>query len=215
MPKSMKLLLRISSILVLVLSSCSTNKVVQDYTTVALEKKTFEVPYFSNPTMDYVYKANITVYGNELTGIFIAKKINDTTHRVVFTTEFGNKLMDFEISETDFKVNFIQEELDRKIVVNTLTNDFRLLLRSHYIISEQFENNENKVFMALDKDKMNYLFVSKTANKLSKIVHASKRKDIINLFYTSEKDIFAEKIVIQHQNIKLKIELNYFNQQAN
>ena len=82
-------------------------------------------------------------------------------------------------------------------------------------ISEQFENNENNVYMALDKDKMNYLFVSKATNKLSKIVHASKRKEIINLFYTSEKDIFAEKIVIQHQNIKLKIELNYFNQQAN
>lgn len=215
MPKSMKLLLRISSILVLVLSSCSTNKVVQDYTTIPLEKKSLEVPYFANPTMDYVYKANISIYGNELTGIFIAKKINDTTHRVVFTTEFGNKLMDLEISETDFKVNFILEELDRKIVVNTLTNDFRLLLRNHFTISEKVENNENYVYMALDKDKINYLFVSKSTNKLDKIVHASKRKEIINLFYTSEKDIFAEKIVIQHQNIKLKIELNYFNEQAN
>ena len=215
MPKSMKLLLQISSILVLVLSSCSTNKVVQDYTTVPLEKKSFEVPYFSNPAMDYVYKANITVYGNELTGIFIAKKINDTTHRIVFTTEFGNKLMDFEISETDFKVNFILPELDRKIVVNTLITDFRLLLRSHYFISEQFDNQENSVFVALDDDKMNYLFVSKPTNRLSKIVHASKRKEIIKLFYTSENDIFAEKIVIQHQNIKLKIELNYFNQPTN
>lgn len=212
MPKSMKLLLRISIFLTLVLSSCATNKVLQDYKSIPLEKKTFEAPYFSNTAMDYVYKANITVYGNELTGIFIAKKINDTTHRVVFTTEFGNKLMDFEISETDFRVNFIQEELDRKIVIKTLTNDFRLLLRNHYDVSEQFENNENKVYMALDKDKMNYLFVSKTTNKLSKIVNASKRKEIINLFYTSEKDIFAEKIVIQHKNIKLKIELNYFNQ---
>lgn len=215
MPKSMKLLLRISIILVFVLSSCSTNKVVQDYASVPLGKMILEVPYFSNPTMDYVYKANITVYGHELTGIFIAKKINDTMHRVVFTTEFGNKLMDFEISEADFKVNFIQDELNRKIVVNTLTNDFRLLLRSRYEVSEQFENNENSVYKALDKDKMNFLFVSKATNKLSKIVHATKRKEVINLFYTSENDIFAEKIIIQHQNIKLKIELNYFNQLAN
>ena len=215
MPKSMKLYLRISIFFVLVLSSCSPNKVVQDYKTMALEKTTFEVPYFSNPAIDYVYKANITVYGKELTGIFIAKKINDNTHRVVFTTEFGNKLFDFEISETDFKVNFILEELDRKMVVNTLVADFRLLLRNHYTISEQFENAENTVFMALDKDKMNYLFVSKSTKKLSKIIHSSKRKEIINLLYSSENNIFAEKIVIQHQNIKLKIELNYFNQQAN
>lgn len=208
----MKLLLQISSILSLIITSCATHKVVKDYKTVAPEKSSFEVPYFYNPTIDYVYKANITVYGNELTGIFIAKKINDTTHRVVFTTEFGNKLMDFEISETDFKVNFILEKLNRKIVINTLVSDFRLLLRSHYQINEQFENNENNVFMALDKNKMNYLFVSKATNKLSKIVHTSKRKEIINLFYTSENDIFAKNVIIQHQNIKLKIELNYFNQ---
>jgi hypothetical protein len=211
----MKLYLRISVFLALVLSSCATNKTVQDYKNLPLEKTTFEVPYFGNPAIDYVYKANITVYGKELTGIFIAKKINDTTHRVVFTTEFGNKLFDFEISDTDFKVNFILDELDRKMVINTLVTDFRLLLRSHYSITEQFENNENTVFKALDKDKINYLFVSKSTNKLTEIVHSSKRKEIVNLFYSTVNKIFAEKIVIQHQNIKLKIELNYFNQQAN
>lgn len=208
----MKLLLRISCGLVVVLASCSTSKTVKDYKSVPVEKKILEVPYFANSAIDYVYKANITVYGKELSGIFIAKKINDTTHRVVFTTEFGNKLMDFEISETDFTVNFILEELDRKIIIKTLINDFRLLLRSHYSISEQFENDADRVFKALDSDKMNYLFVSKSDHKLGKIIHSSKRKELINLFYNSENNIFAEKIVIQHQNIQLKIELNYFNQ---
>lgn len=215
MPKSMKLYLRISVFLILVLSSCATYKTLQDYKEVSVEKASLEVPYFANPAMDYVYKSNITVYGKELTGIFIAKKINDSMHRVVFTTEFGNKLMDFEVSETDFKVNFILEELDRKMVVNTLANDFRLLFRSHYVISKQFENGENTVFMALDKNKINYLFVPKSTNKISKIVYSSQRKEIVNLFYSSKNNIFAENIVIQHRNIKLKIELNYFNQQAN
>jgi hypothetical protein len=211
----MKLLLRISSVLILVFTSCATNKVVKDYKTVPLEKSSLEVTYFSDPTIDYVYKANISVYGNELTGIFIAKKINDTTHRVVFTTEFGNKLLDFEITENDFKVNFILEELDRKILISTLVTDFRLLLRSHYSIINQYENNENTVYQALDKSKINYLFISKPTNRLSQIVHSSKRKEKIKLFFTAKSNIFAENIVIQHQNLKLKIELNYFNQQVN
>lgn len=211
----MKLLLPFSCLLSVVLFSCSTNKTIQNYVAVPVFQKSFNVPYFSNPAMDYVYKANITVYGKELSGIFIAKKINDTTHRIVFTTEFGNKLLDFEISENDFKVNFIVEEMDRKILVNTLVSDFRLLLRSKYDISKQFEDKENVVYMAWDKTKMNYLFVTKTINKLSKIVHASKRKDTISIFFTSENNIFAERIIIEHQNIKLKIELNYFDQQAN
>lgn len=208
----MKLLFRISCILLLLLTSCGSNSVVKNYKTVALDKSIFEIPYFSNPEMDYVYKTNISVYGKELTGIFIAKKINDTTHRVVLTTEFGNKLLDFEISETDFKVHFILEELDRKILINTLVTDFRLILRNRYMINNQFDNDKEIVYESIDNNKINYLFISKATNKISKIVHSSKRKAIINIFYTSKNDIFAENIIIQHHTIKLKIELNYFNQ---
>lgn len=205
----------ISVFLVLILSSCSSLNVVKGYNPVALKKNIFEVPYFSNPEMDYVYKANIKIYGNELSGIFIAKKINDTTHRVVFTTEFGNKLLDFEISETDFKVNSIVEELDRKILVNTLKDDFRLLLKNSHKIKQQYENQESKVYLSEDEVTNNYLFISKADNRLNKIVNASKRKERINLIFTSENNIFATKIVIQHYNIKLRIELNYLQTKLN
>jgi hypothetical protein len=70
--------------LFLILVSCATNNVAKDLKPVVLEKTVYSAPYFSNPEIDYVYKTNITVYGNELSGIFIAKKINATTHRVVF-----------------------------------------------------------------------------------------------------------------------------------
>lgn len=205
----------ISVFLVLILSSCSSLDVVKGYNPVALEKTVFEVPYFSNPEMDYVYKANITIYGNELSGIFIAKRINDTTHRVVFTTEFGNKLLDFEISENDFKVNSIVDELDRKILINTLKTDFRLLLKNSYVIQQQYDNSASKVYLTEEDSSNNYLFISKADNKLNKIVNATKRKERINLFFTSENNIFATKIVIQHYNIKLRIELNYLQTQIN
>lgn len=215
MQKSTFLYLIISSFLVLSLSSCSTVDVVKNCNTVAVEKAVFEVPYFTNPTMDYVYKANISVYGNELSGIFIAKKINDTTHRVVFTTEFGNKLLDFEISETDFKVNSIVEELDRKILINTLKSDFKLLLKNQYTIQNQFEDNENNVYLSKEGKTLNYLFVSKAGLGMNKIIQTSKRKEKINLLFTSENNIFAQKIIIQHYDINLKIELSYFATQSN
>ena len=205
----------ISVFLVLILSSCSSLDVVKGYNPATLEKTVFEVPYFSSPEMDYVYKANITIYGNELSGIFIAKRINDTTYRVVFTTEFGNKLLDFEISENDFKVNSIVDELDRKILINTLKTDFRLLLKNSYVIQQQYDNSASKVCLTEEDSSNNYLFISKANNKLNKIVNATKRKERINLFFTSENNIFATKIVIQHYNIKLRIELNYLQTKLN
>ncbi len=212
MQKSTIHFLLINFLLAIVLISCGSNNVVLKHKPTTVEKPTFDVPYFSNPTIDYVYKANITVYGNQLSGIFITKKINETTHRVVFTTEFGNKLLDFEISETDFKVNSIVSELDKKILTNTLKTDFRLLLRNQFQVLEQFENEIENVYRSKDNNQYNYLFVSKKEGKLNKIVHASKRKEKIILNFTSENNTFAEHIIIQHYNIKLKIELHYFKE---
>ena len=205
--------LRISILFALVLSSCSTLHVVQDYTPIPLAKTAYDASYFSNSDVDYVYKANISVYGNELSGIFIAKKINDTTHRVVFTTEFGNKLLDFEISKTNFKVNSIVEELNRKLLITTLKTDFRLLLRNRFTVQEQFENSKEIVYKSSDDGEFNYLFVAKSNGKLSKLLHTSKRKEKISISFISENNIFAEKVVIQHTNIKLRIEFNYLKNQ--
>ncbi|MEN2414482.1 hypothetical protein [Flavobacterium mesophilum] len=208
MQKSTIQFLLINCFLAIVLVSCGS--VTKNYTPKKLEKTSIEVPYFTDSKADYVYKTNITVYGHEMSGIFIAKKINDTTHRVVFTTEFGNKLMDFEISENSFKVNSIVSELDRKILINTLEEDFRLLLKNKYLIQEQFENAENDIYKSEDGKRDNYLFFSKKDKKLEKVVRSSKTKDKITITFTLENDIFAKKVVILHQNIKLKIELNYF-----
>jgi phosphoribosylformylglycinamidine (FGAM) synthase PurS component len=188
----------------------SCGSVTKNYAPKKLDKTSYEVPYFSNSKTDYVYKTNITVYGHELSGIFIAKKINDTTHRVVFTTEFGNKLLDFEISEKTYKVNSIVSELDKKILINTLTEDFRLLLKKDYLLQEQFENESYNIYKSADGDRDNYLFVSKKDQKLEKVVRSSKTKEKITITFSLENDIFAKKVVILHQNIKLKIELNYF-----
>lgn len=208
MQKSTIQFLIINCFLALVLVSCGS--VTKNYTPKKLDKTSYQVPYFSDSKTDYVYKTNITVYGNEISGIFIAKKINDTTHRIVFTTEFGNKLLDFEISDTHFKVNSIVSELDRKILINTLKEDFRLLLKKEYLIQEQFENDSDNIYKSNDGKRDNYLFISKKNQKLEKVVHSSKTKEKFTLTFSSENNIFAEKIEILHQNIKLKIELNYF-----
>ncbi|MDL2140983.1 hypothetical protein QQY79_00495 [Flavobacterium tructae] len=207
MQKSTIQFLIINCFLAIVLVSCGS--VTKNYTPKKLDRTSYQVPYFADSKTDYVYKTNITVYGHEMSGIFIAKKINDTTHRIVFTTEFGNKLMDFEISETDFKINSIVSELDRKILINTLREDFRLLLKKDYIFQQQFENESDDIYKSQDGKRDNYLFISKKDQKLEKVVQSSKTKEKFTLTFSSENNIFAEKILINHQNIKLKIELNY------
>jgi hypothetical protein len=199
-------------IIVLFFASCSSVNVVKDYESVSIEKQFFQNTYFNNSEIDYVYKANISVYGNNLTGIFIAKKINSTTHRVVFTTEFGNKLFDIEISETEFKINYIVDELNKKILINTLKTDFRLLFKTDFLVSEQYQNKTYKVIKSIDNNNFNYLFYTTSNNKLDKIIHTTKTKEKISISFSSENNIFAQNIIVQHYNIPMQIEFNNFKQ---
>lgn len=198
------------SLLSLFLVSCKSYQ-IENAVSKESSVKEYKNLYFSDSKTDYVYKATIEVYGNQLSGIFIAKRINDSTHRVVFTTDFGNTLLDFELSENDFKINYIQDDLNRKIIVNTLRDDFRLLLRLSHPVQEVLENDESIIYKSADKKWFNYFFESKTDKRLTKIVTASKSKEKIILGFESKSAIFAQNITIQHKNIKLKITLNQIN----
>lgn len=206
MPKLMTRLLPIS-LLLLLLASCKSYE-IKDVQERVVNVNNIQNQYFLDANVDYVYKAHIEVYGNNLSGIFVVKKINDSIHRVVLTTDFGNKLLDFELSESDFKVNYIIADLDKKIVINTLKKDFRLLLKSNFLVDEMYENDMETVYKSADKKQNNYIYISKENNSITEIKNTSKTKEKVVLKFVPKNVTFAESILILHYNIKLKIELN-------
>lgn len=196
----------ISSLFVLIIS-CKTYE-IPNATKIESNQKDFQNLYFSDSAKDYVYKANIEVYGKQLGGIFVAKKMNDTLHRAVLTTDFGNTLLDFEVSENSFKVNYCVDELNKKIVLNTLKNDFRLVFRQNHFVEEVFENQSHTIYKVNDGKRFNYLYESKSEKKLIQLSHTTKTKEKVVIRFEGKNTTFAEKINIEHKNIKLKIELN-------
>lgn len=191
------------------LFSCKTYQISGEKLEISNSKVILN-PYFSNENLDYVYKTHIEVYGNDLSGIFVTKKINDSIHRVVFTTDFGNKLLDFEISNNSFKVNYVVEDLDRKLILNTLEKDFKLLLKQSFVVDEMFENEEYYIYKSNEGKRFNYIYQSKADDQFIKIIQTSKRKEKLRLNFDSKEGKIAENILILHQNIKLTISLNKF-----
>jgi hypothetical protein len=161
--------------------------------------------YFLEESIDYVYKTHIEIYGNQLSGIFITKRLNDSLHRMVLTTDFGNKLLDFEISENSFKLNFIVNNLNKKIIINTLKNDFRTLLQVNHNVMKTYKTKNEIIYQT--KNKL-YFYNDLITNNLNKIIKTNKRKERVIFTFHSKKPSFAENITIQHKNIKLKIEFN-------
>ncbi|KFF14613.1 hypothetical protein IW15_04050 [Chryseobacterium soli] len=193
------------SIIILLLGSCKTYKLVNAQPVSGTEK-TVENLYFSSAE-DYVYKCQMDIYNNHVSGILIVKKINDTTHRVVLTSDFGNKLIDFEISEHNFKLNYVLPDLDKKIVINFLKNDFQHLLRKEYPVNSRFENKESNIYLSKLDKKTYYLFFNKENDLLNQIIYTKNNKEKIDFTFAAKKHIFADSLNLQHKDFKINIKL--------
>lgn len=178
---------------------------------VAVAESSVKNLYFSSKETDYVYKGKIEIYGNNISGLLILKKITDTDHRMVMTTDFGNKLLDFEISDTNFKINYVTPDMDREMVKKFLEKDFRILLKENFEVSQQHESMLEKIYTSQKDKESFYLFFNKETGILQKMIYTENGKEKINFKFEGKTAIFADRIELIHQDIKLKITLNAIN----
>lgn len=203
--------LTISILVIIGLSSCSL-KTTQGLRQIPFTQSEVENPYFSNPEIDYVYKAKIEAYGKNFGGILIIKKTGLDNHRVVFTTEFGSKLLDFEYRGEEFINRYIISDLDRKFIVAVLKEDFKLLITEKAKVLEVYEKDETSIFKTLDGDGFNFYFVENGSGDLIRLLHTTKIKEKVDIAFEPAAGNLAENIRITHNNINLSIDLQRFNQ---
>ncbi|WP_108868879.1 hypothetical protein [Aquimarina aquimarini] len=161
--------------------------------------------HFSDKTEDYIYKASIDIYKRHFGGILIIKKINDANHRVVFTTEMGNKIFDFSFIDNDFTVNHILDDFNKKILISILKKDFRTLIKENMKLTNTYSHHEDLVFETEIDKKKHYYY--QTDNKISKIARVSNGKEKVVFTFSEINDTIANLITIEHKGIKLKISL--------
>ncbi|HLU51689.1 MAG TPA: hypothetical protein VKZ42_05950 [Flavobacteriaceae bacterium] len=190
--------------LAVVLYSCRTYHPA--FTEEEISSETLYNHYFSDPAKDYVYKASITVYGNDISGILIIKKISETTHRVVMTTEFGNTLLDMTLFPEGYQKHSVVPSLDKKIILKTLAHDMSLLVRETFKTHKKSRDGSGYLYGG--KIDTKNLFVWVTSEKLiKKITLASQFKEKLNVYFDANSGIFAEEVVIEHLTIPLQISL--------
>ncbi|WP_179008961.1 hypothetical protein [Winogradskyella forsetii] len=188
--------------------ACGSYPKKQDFQLANTSISFVQNPYFSSETKDYVYKANISVYNRGFSGIFIVKKIGKSNHRIVFTTEMGNKIFDFSIVNDTFKVNFILDALDKALLKNVLKKDFKALIKEELPVVKSYLSQDTLIYETKLDNKKHFYFKSQ---KLDKIVRVGNGKEKVAFLFSEISDTIANQIKIEHSNIKLRIHLNYLN----
>lgn len=167
-------------------------------------------PYFSDVSKDYVYKAKIKVYSKSFSGIFIVKKLGKHSHRVVFTTEMGSKIFDFSFYNDEFKVNYVLDELNKKILLNILEKDFRVLVRESEFVIGEFEKMNSSLYKTQILNNT-YYYEFSDGNNLTGIYRVSNSKEKVQFLFSDIHEVTAKNIQILHKNIKLDIILKSIN----
>lgn len=193
----------------LFLTTCSP-KTTEGLRLVTPDNSEIKNPYFSDRATDYVYKAKIDIYGRYFGGILIIKKVEEDAHRVVFTTEFGSKIFDFLYEGDTFTKNFMIADLDKRIIVNTLADDFRIMISEKAYVVEQYASETKTIYKTQGDKRFNFYFYDTNSGILERIVNSSQRKEKIAFIFRSEAQDLAENISIKHSNISLAIDLSYF-----
>ncbi len=185
--------------------ACGSYPKEQSFEKAISEKVEINNPYFSDSEKDYVYRADIKVFKNSFSGIFIVKKLGDEHHRIAFTTEMGNKLFDFEFEAKKLKINHILPEMNKKMLINVLKHDFFALIEEKpFSVNSYFKGDLRLSESELLSKKHYYLFEN---GELKKIVRTGGGKEKVSFLFSEINDNIANDIQIKHRNIKLKIYL--------
>ena len=210
----------LSSILLLILSSCSFN-VFNGYH--KIEKKKLGEnelkPLSYGDTNAHVFNTKINIFKNYFTGLMVIKLMTGGSYRAIFITEMGLKIFDMEFFNADnksgerYKMHYCFDALNRGVLTRALGNDIGLMLMS-YIPAERVkvlsdQDNSHKIFKLKDRCRHDYYFYEDKTKRLSQIMQSSSLLKKVKIdFYNNTKTNIPDSISISHYNIKFNMQLN-------
>ncbi len=169
-------------------------------------------PLFGDNFNSFLFKTNITVYGKDYSGLLVTKQMSPKDYRVIFTTELGMKLFDFEFKDTAFTLHYCVPQFNKPKLLKVIQKDIETLLMNDLDKKTFLKFNDSKMFYSIHKTKIGkleyYYFTENTTEHLVKIEHAKKRRKKTTFTLSNYQNDFPGNILIQHHDIKLKIELN-------
>ena len=202
--------LLLSSITILILTGCKLGHYGR--LKEAAQSESSFTPIFGNNFNSFLYKTNIRVYGKDFSGLLVTKQMQPRDYRVIFTTELGMKLFDFEFKDTSFTLHYCVPQFNRPALLKTIQKDIELLLMNNLEEKRVTDYTDKKGLYDIQEIQFdhhfNYYYREKSSQHIVKIEH-SKKRTIKTIFTLKDYNTdLPGNIMIKHYNIKLRIELN-------
>jgi hypothetical protein len=157
-----------------------------------------------------LYKAKIDVENNHISGLIYFKIVSESSYRIIFMSEFGLNLLDYEYKNNSFELISCKDFLNKKIILNAIKNDIKLLidLPKNNDKKSIYKNPKSQISLVKIKEKLNrYYYFFNQEKEAIRIIQTKGLKHIEITFDEYDNEI-PKKIEIYHKRIKLGINLN-------
>jgi hypothetical protein len=170
------------------------------------------IPVLGGDYNSVLYKASFDIGKKHFSGLFFFKQVADSAVRVVLLSEVGLNLLDMEFKNGEFTLINCNELLNKKILINTLKKDLRLLIEAPKNKSKQKLYTKKDSYVL--KQENQYYFFCNSDSKQTQIIQKSAFKDI-NIQMPSYREGFPKEILISNKKINLTINLRLLKVEKN
>ena len=211
MPLLSKPYLLLSSIICLLIGSCQISKFKHPTKAdrVVITENSFPTVLSANKVSKF--KGSIDVLKNHLTGLIIVKKTDSLTTHIIFVTEIGMKMFDFEWKNNEMNAAYVFEPLNKESLINSLKAGIKqMLLLDVFNKHAALSSNKNiTLYYDLEGEKHRYI-IADTINGITsqQIFNKNKKNRFINYTFDSGKKEYSQIRSTQFGIVKIKIELN-------
>jgi len=160
------------------------------------------------------FKADVSAYGYEISGIFLLKKSDANIYKVGFLNYTGIVLFSFEISKDKFQLIYCLDQLNNQNAINIIEADLRTILFPSVpngkvnVLSNA--NSGVKILNFTNEKKDLFYYIDSASSRLLG-VHIAEN-DILTTsiqFHNAQKDTL-KMINIKHFDFPLEIKLEEF-----
>jgi hypothetical protein len=178
------------------------------------------VSWFQSDTGYYLFNTNIDLIKNHFSGLMVIKPMTGGIYRVVFMTEVGLKIFDMEyFPDKPVRVHYIMDAMNRKALVNVLSNDISLMLMNRFAgVKPDLLNKKTSgdlVFRFRDKGRKYYYHVAENDGKPYKVLQTGRIVNKVNVNFYGSAASGIDSVIISHYNLRLSLGLYRINKEAN
>lgn len=171
------------------------------------------VSWFRADTGHFLFSTKIDILKNHFSGLMVIKPEGAGNYRVVMITETGLKILDMEFfPDTDPKVHYIMEAMNRSMLIRTLSNDISLILMNQLSLTTPKRLIEKRSGDAVFKYRIKgggrfYYYVKESAINPFFVRQVRGITNKAKATFYGQAGNGPDSVLLSHQQIKLTVHL--------